>query len=61
LLGAPAHGEPHRKQYIAGSGLGILGLKERLEAMGGDLEVSHYPDFELRARIPVQNTEEISA
>lgn len=61
LLGAPAHGEPHRKQYIAGSGLGILGIKERVEAMGGDLEVSHYPDFELRARIPVQNTEEISA
>ena len=61
LLGAPAQGEPHRKQYIAGSGLGILGLKERVEAMGGDLDISHYPDFELRARIPIQNTEEISA
>lgn len=61
LLGGTLAPESNRKQYIAGSGLGILGLKERLEAMGGDLAVSHYPDFELRARIPVQNPEEISA
>lgn len=61
LLGDTVAAGTNRKQYIAGSGLGILGLKERVEAMGGDLVVSHYPDFELRARIPVPDTEEISA
>lgn len=49
-----------REQAIAGSGLGLLGLKERMEAMGGDFSVQQVPDFELRARIPVPNlTEEI--
>ena len=49
-----------REQAIAGSGLGLLGLKERMEAMGGDLSVTRVPDFVLRARIPVPNlTEEI--
>ncbi|MDN5806179.1 MAG: histidine kinase [Brevibacterium sp.] len=60
-LGSTVHEAHSRKQYIAGSGLGILGLKERMEAMGGDLDVTHYPDFELRARIPVQNVEETHA
>lgn len=59
LLGATASGGSNRTRYIAGSGLGLLGLRERLEAMGGDLEVMHYPNFELRARIPVQGTEEV--
>lgn len=39
---------------IAGSGLGLLGLKERMEAMGGQLSVNTFPEFELRAEIPVQ-------
>lgn len=49
------------EQTTAGSGLGLLGLKERMEAMGGDLSATRAPDFELRARIPVPNpTEEIT-
>ncbi|WP_101643480.1 sensor histidine kinase [Brevibacterium antiquum] len=44
-----------RDQSLAGSGLGLRGLKERMEAMGGDLSVARTPDFELRARIPVPN------
>ncbi|HCG54749.1 MULTISPECIES: histidine kinase [Brevibacterium] len=50
-----------REQSLAGSGLGLLGLKERMEAMGGDLSVARTPAFELRARIPVpQLNEEIA-
>ena len=47
-----------REQAIAGSGLGLLGLAERMEAMGGGLSVTRVPDFELRARIPVPNLKE---
>lgn len=47
-----------RDQSLAGSGLGLRGLKERMEAMGGDLSVARTPDFELRARIPVPNLKE---
>lgn len=49
---------PARTQYIAGSGLGLLGLRERMEAMGGDLTVTHFPRFELSARIPIQDPAE---
>lgn len=50
-----------REQAVAGSGLGLLGLKERMESMGGDLSVQQTPDFELRARIPAPKlTEEIA-
>ena len=47
-----------REQLLPGSGLGLLGLKERMEAMGGDLSVTRVPEFELRARIPVSNLTE---
>ena len=50
-----------REQAIAGSGLGLLGLRERMEAMGGDLSVTRVPDFVLRARIPVPNLSEETA
>nr|WP_284711006.1 histidine kinase [Brevibacterium sp. XM4083] len=43
---------PPQMSPIAGSGLGLLGLRERMEAMGGDLTVTTGPDFVLRARIP---------
>ncbi len=43
---------PPQMSPIAGSGLGLLGLRERMEAMGGDLTVTIGPDFVLRARIP---------
>lgn len=41
------------QQLVTGSGLGLLGLRERMEAMGGDLTVTTTPEFTLRARIPV--------
>ncbi|UVI35758.1 sensor histidine kinase [Brevibacterium spongiae] len=41
------------QQLVTGSGLGLLGLRERMEAMGGDLTVTTSPEFTLRARIPV--------
>lgn len=41
------------QQLVSGSGLGLLGLRERMEAMGGDLTVTTTPEFTLRARIPV--------
>lgn len=41
------------QQLVTGSGLGLLGLRERMEAMGGDLTVTTSPEFALRARIPV--------
>ncbi|MGO3024586.1 MAG: sensor histidine kinase [Brevibacterium sp.] len=41
------------QQLVSGSGLGLLGLRERMEAMGGDLIVTTTPEFTLRARIPV--------
>lgn len=47
-----------RERTITGSGLGLLGLKERMEAMGGDLSVTQDIDFELRARIPAPNLKE---
>lgn len=40
------------QQLVTGSGLGLLGLRERMEAMGGDLTVTTTPEFTLRARIP---------
>ena len=41
------------QQLVTGSGLGLLGLRERMEAMGGDLTVTTTPEFTLRARLPV--------
>lgn len=41
------------QQLVTGSGLGLLGLRERMEAMGGDLTVTTTPEFTLRARIPI--------
>lgn len=41
------------QQLLTGSGLGLLGLRERMEAMGGDLTVTTTPEFALRARIPI--------
>ncbi len=41
------------QQLVTGSGLGLLGLRERMEAMGGDLTVTTTPEFTLRARVPV--------
>lgn len=41
------------QQLVTGSGLGLLGLRERMEAMGGDLTVMTTPEFTLRARIPI--------
>lgn len=41
------------QQLVTGSGLGLLGLRERMEAMGGDLAVTTTPEFTLRARIPI--------
>lgn len=41
------------QQLVSGSGLGLLGLRERMEAMGGDLTVTTTPEFTLRARIRV--------
>ena len=41
------------QQLVSGSGLGLLGLRERMEAMGGDLTVTTTPEFTLRARVPV--------
>ena len=41
------------QQLVTGSGLGLLGLRERMEAMGGDLTVTTAPEFTLRARIPI--------
>ncbi|MDN6605073.1 sensor histidine kinase [Brevibacterium sp.] len=63
MLARNAHAEAPtvaemREQTITGSGLGLLGLKERMEAMGGSLSVTRVPDFELRARIPVPNLKE---
>lgn len=37
---------------VVGSGLGLLGLRERMEAMGGTLTVSGGDDFVLRATLP---------
>ena len=37
---------------MTGSGLGLLGLRERMEAMGGTLTVSNGDDFVLRATLP---------
>ncbi|MGN6033978.1 sensor histidine kinase [Brevibacterium casei] len=37
---------------VTGSGLGLLGLRERMEAMGGTLTVSRGDDFVLRATLP---------
>lgn len=48
-------GADGRERTITGSGLGLLGLRERMEAMGGELGVSRVPDFALTARIPVPN------
>ena len=42
------------QQLVTGSGLGLLGLRERMEAMGGDLTVTTTPEFTLRARIPIE-------
>jgi hypothetical protein len=44
---------PGAQQLVTGSGLGLLGLRERMEAMGGDLTVTTTPEFTLRARLPV--------
>ena len=41
------------QQLVTGSWLGLLGLRERMEAMGGDLTVTTTPEFTLRARIPI--------
>ncbi|WP_181274988.1 sensor histidine kinase [Brevibacterium oceani] len=46
------------QQLVSGSGLGLLGLRERMEAMGGDLTVTTTPEFTLRARIPTTPTKE---
>ncbi|WP_166974503.1 sensor histidine kinase [Brevibacterium atlanticum] len=46
------------QQLVSGSGLGLLGLRERMEAMGGDLTVTTTPEFTLRARIPITPAEE---
>ncbi|MGC2975268.1 sensor histidine kinase [Brevibacterium sp. FAM 25378] len=43
------------QQLVTGSGLGLLGLRERMEAMGGDLTVTTTPEFTLRARIPIDS------
>ncbi len=46
--GPPAYGRP-------GSGKGILGMRERVAALGGDLEAGPQPDggFRVRARLPL--------
>ncbi len=41
------------QQLVTGSGLGLLGLRERMEAMGGALTVTPTPEVTLRARIPI--------
>jgi signal transduction histidine kinase len=44
------------QQLVTGSGLGLLGLRERMEAMGGELTVTTTPEFTLRARIPIDTS-----
>ena len=40
-------------------GLGITGMRERVEALGGDVRVGPRPDgFEVRARLPLRTDEE---
>ncbi|WP_339391229.1 sensor histidine kinase [Brevibacterium metallidurans] len=43
---------PPQLSPVAGAGLGLLGLRERMEAMGGQLTVERGSEFVLRARIP---------
>lgn len=49
---AEAGRQPPQLSPAAGSGLGLLGLRERVEAMGGRLTVERGSEFVLRARIP---------
>ncbi|MFD0689147.1 sensor histidine kinase [Actinomadura fibrosa] len=44
----------HRADPLPGSGLGLTGLRERLDLAGGHLDADHDPDggFTVRARIP---------
>jgi signal transduction histidine kinase len=47
------HGPPDHTS--AGSGKGIVGMRERVAALGGDLEVGPRPEggFRVRARLPL--------
>jgi signal transduction histidine kinase len=51
-VGAVAHGA-HRRS--PGTGNGIVGMRERAAALGGDLEAGPRPNggFRVRARIPL--------
>jgi signal transduction histidine kinase len=44
---------------VPGSGKGILGMRERVAALGGDLEAGPRPagGFRVRARFPLDGTE----
>lgn len=44
---------PAPAEAIPGSGLGLLGLRERVESMGGTLAVTRDSEFELRAILPI--------
>ncbi|WP_433461803.1 sensor histidine kinase [Spirillospora sp. CA-128828] len=52
---APPPGAPDAAAPPPGAGLGLLGLRERLELIGGQLEAGPRPDagFTVRARIPL--------
>lgn len=56
----PAAPLPRTGQSLPGSGLGLIGLRERVELLGGEFETRPRTDggFVVRARIPTGRTEE---
>lgn len=59
---AASTADPHFTELLPGSGLGLVGLRERVEVLGGEFEADRRTDggFVVHARMPARPAEEPS-